>query len=220
MQHPHPIVDHLARQLAAELGEPALARELAVILAEDALLWRAPEILPMRVRAIFGFTFGNRMLANGNRMPGPVNELLAERVLMLRQHTAAPVFAQWEVAEALAGRVPAAALTVINPGRDARGEPVYLGTAQVMTEIAARIGTPEGLGPVAVVAFSDHLHRAVMTARRAGFDAHAPAGLAMPADYDPESGQAWCRSRLAYLLHDIMIRISERRAAVVGSGWH
>ena len=41
----------------------------------------------------------------------------------------------------------------------------------------------------------------------------------MPDVYDPQSGQAWCRDRLAYLLHDIMIRITERRAAVVGTIW-
>jgi hypothetical protein len=59
----------------------------------------------------------------------------------------------------------------------------------------------------------------VATARRLGFDAHAPDDLAMPCDYDPQSGQAWCRSRLAYLLHDMMIRLTERRAVAVGAGW-
>jgi hypothetical protein len=41
----------------------------------------------------------------------------------------------------------------------------------------------------------------------------------MPAQYDAQSGQAWCRSRIGYLLHDIMVRITERRTAVVGSRW-
>ncbi len=41
----------------------------------------------------------------------------------------------------------------------------------------------------------------------------------MPGAYDPQSGQAWCRDRQAYLLHDIMIRVTERRADVVGSSW-
>ncbi len=35
----------------------------------------------------------------------------------------------------------------------------------------------------------------------------------------PNSGQAWCRCRLAYLLHDIMLRVAERRAEFVGAGW-
>jgi hypothetical protein len=55
----------------------------------------------------------------------------------------------------------------------------------------------------------------VATARRFGFDAYAPAGMAMPAVYDPMSGQPWCRSRAVYLLHDMMIRVTERRADVL-----
>jgi hypothetical protein len=125
------------------------------------------------------------------------------------------VFAQWEVAAALVGRVPDTQVTAINPGRDARGEPVYLGTSGVLEEIA-RVAEPQSLGCVGVVAFADHLYRCVATARRLGFDAHAPEGVAMPDAYDPQSGQAWCRDRLSYLLHDIMLRITERRAAVVG----
>ncbi len=42
----------------------------------------------------------------------------------------------------------------------------------------------------------------------------------MPALTIHQSGQAWCRDRIAYLLHDIMIRITERRAAVVGTIWY
>ncbi|HSU04349.1 MAG TPA: hypothetical protein VLI93_02145 [Acetobacteraceae bacterium] len=206
----------LAERLARELADAALGRELASIIAQDALCWQPPEIAPDRVRAIFAFTFGNRMLANGNRTPGPVNEKLADCAAALHAVCGAPVFARWEIAEALAGRVPA---TTIFPGRDARGEPVYLGTAAVVADITARIGAPAALGPVGVIAFRDHLFRAVSTSRRAGFDAFAPADLRMPAEYDPGSGQRWCRSRMAYLLHDLMLRFAERRAAIVGAGW-
>jgi hypothetical protein len=37
----------------------------------------------------------------------------------------------------------------------------------------------------------------------------------MPSTYDPDSGQPWCRDRMAYLLHDIMIRATERRAEII-----
>jgi hypothetical protein len=40
-------------------------------LVEDALTWRAPEVPLGEVRTIIGFTFGNQMLPNGNREPGP-----------------------------------------------------------------------------------------------------------------------------------------------------
>ncbi|HEY3848396.1 MAG TPA: hypothetical protein VGL95_14915 [Acetobacteraceae bacterium] len=208
----------LEAHLQRELGEAATAQSLAAILCEETLSWRAPLIAPEQTTTLLAFTFGNRMLPNGNREPGPVNQALADVVATLHRRTGTRVFAQWEVAAALAGRVPDALLTAINPGRDARGEPVYLSTSGVLEEIA-RLAEPASLGCVGIVAFADHLYRCVMTARRLGFDAHAPSGVAMPDVYDPQSGQAWCRHRLAYLLHDIMIRITERRAAVVGTMW-
>jgi hypothetical protein len=205
------IVDDLARHLAGELGDAETARLLAEMLRDDALAWRAPTIAPGRVRSVFAFTFGNRMLENGNREPGPVNEALAEAAIALSGATGASIFAQWEIADAIGGR--AAPVTAIYPGRDERAEPVYLSTGGVVEEIA-RLGAE---GPVGVVAFADHLYRAVMTSRRYGFDAYAPAGIAMPATYDPQSGQPWCRSRGAYLMHDIMIRVTERRADLLHS---
>ncbi len=206
-------------RLQDELGDAATAQALAEIVESETLTWRAPTIPVEQVASIIAFTFGNRMLPNGNREPGPVNLALADIVAGLHLRTGARVFAQWEVADALQGRVPDALVTAINPGRDARGEPVYLSTTGVIEEIARQAGDVASLGRVGVVAFADHLYRCVATCRRLGFDAYAPSGVAMPADYDPESGQAWCRSRIAYLLHDIMIRITERRAAVVGARW-
>lgn len=208
----------LETHLQRELGDRTTARTLAAVLLEDTLSWRAPVIVPERITTLLGFTFGNRMLPNGNREPGPVNQALADVLAALHQRSGARVFAQWEVATALAGRVPDALLTAINPGRDARGEPVYLSTTGVLEEIA-RLTEPHALGCVGVVAFADHLYRCVATARRLGFDAHAPAEVPMPDVYDPQSGQAWCRDRLVYLLHDTMVRITERRATVVGTLW-
>lgn len=213
-----PLRAELEAHLQRELGDTAIAGTLTALLLEEALSWRAPVVAAERITTVFAFTFGNRMQPNGNREPGPVNEALADVVATLHQRTGASVFAQWEIAAALHGRVPDALVTAINPARDARGEPVYLSTSGVLEEIA-RLAEPQSLGCVGVVAFADHLYRCVATARRLGFDAHAPGGIAMPDSYDPQSGQAWCRDRIAYLLHDIMIRVTERRAAVVGSMW-
>jgi hypothetical protein len=210
--------DMLEAHLHRELGDAETARALAEVVWQETLSWRAQVVELGRIRTLFAFTFGNRMLPNGNREPGPVNEALADIVADLHRRTGAYVHAQWEVAEALDGRVPDALVTAINPARDARGEPVYLGTTGVLEEIARRTA-PASLGCVGVVAFADHLYRCVATARRLGFDACVPAGVSMPQTYDPGSGQAWCRSRLAYLLHDMMIRIAERRAGAVGAKW-
>lgn len=204
--------------LQSELDDPTIARALVDIVWQDALSWRAPVTPVDEITAIVAFTFGNRMLPNGNREPGPVNAALANVVAALHQKTSARIFAQWEVASMLPDEVPRDCLTTINPARDGRGEPVYLSTSGVLEEIA-RQSPPQSLGCVATVAFADHLCRCVTTARRLGFDAYAPAGVRMPATYDPLSGQAWCRDRLAYLLHDMMIRLTERRAEIVGSRW-
>lgn len=208
----------LQAHLESEIDDPAIAQALVEIVWQDALSWQAPVIAVDQITAIVAFTFGNRMLPNGNREPGPVNDALADVVAALHQITGASIFAQWEVASALRDTVPHDCLTIINPARDGRGEPVYLSTSGVLEEIARQV-PPPSLGCVATVAFADHLYRCVATARRLGFDAYAPAGVVLPATYDPLSGQTWCRSRLAYLLHDIMIRVAERRAEVVGSGW-
>jgi hypothetical protein len=72
------------------------------------------------------------------------------------------------------------------------------------------------LGVVGVVGFADHLWRCVTTVRQLGLEAYVPKGVGMPREYDAQSGQPWCRSRLAYLMHDIMIRAGERRGRLMG----
>ena len=58
---------------------PRRERSTAIVL-EETLSWRAPVIAPERITTMFAFTFGNRMLPNGNREPGPVNQALADVV--------------------------------------------------------------------------------------------------------------------------------------------
>jgi len=201
------IVAHLAQ----ELDDAASARQLAEILRDDALTWHARTVEPGRIATILGFTFGNRMLANGNRLPGPVNQALADVAVRLQAQSGARIIAQWEVAEAIGARVPAALVTAIHPARDERAEPRYLSTSGVIEQIVRQAGNPATLGAVGIVAFADHARRCTDTARRFGLDAYVPAGYALPRDYDPQSGQPWCRSRLAYLMHDLAIAAAERR---------
>jgi hypothetical protein len=207
-------LETMKKRLAAELGDAHLAERLAEIIEVDALCWKPPAIAPNNIQTIIGFTFGNRMARNGNREPGPVNEALAALAARLSQEAGARLIAQWEVAEAAAPLLPPNAVTSIFPRRDERDEPVYLGTTDVLEDIA-RQWPPESLGCIGIIAFSDHAFRCVAAARRLGFDAYVPAGYALPTEYDPQSGQAWCRSRLAYLLHDVMLRVSDRRAAIL-----
>lgn len=201
----------LASHLEGELGDRATACAFAAALAEDALSWRPPVVPPGEVQSIIGFTFGNRMLPSGNREPGPVNAALADLALRLHQATGAKVWAQWEVAEAIGGRLGDDLLEAIYPGRDGQGEPRYLDTSSVVEAVLARSGGAARLGTVAVVAVRDHAWRCVRICRRHGLSAGVPEGWTLPGDYDPDSGQAWTRERLAYLLHDLHCRALDRR---------
>lgn len=205
----------ITRHLAAELGCPTVAGELAEALWDGALSWTAPTLPPAQFGSIMAFTFGNRMRPNGNRVPGPVNERLADAAVALHRVAGRPIFAQWEIAEAIGSRVAAGDLVAIYPPQDARAEPLYLSTGGVVAQIA-QLRDPAAFGAVGVIAFADHMVRCVQIARRFGFVAAAPEGMAMPYEYDADSGQPWCRSRLAYLLHDIMLRITDRRQAELG----
>jgi hypothetical protein len=209
------LLDEITHHLARELGDRVTAAAFARLLDEAALAWRAPEIAAAEIAAILAFTFGNRMEPNGNRTPGPVNEALADVAVRLHRATGAPVYAQWEVAEAAGSRISPDRLFAIYPSRDERSEPRYLSTAGVVEEVLRRVGDPAALGTVGVVAFGDHARRCVATARRLGLVAGIPAGYPMPSEYDALSGQPWCRDRLAYLLHDLTARAAERRDAVI-----
>ena len=200
--------------LTAELGDPADAAGFARFVQDDVLTWRAPTADTASFRTLLAFTFGNRMEPSGNRAPGPVNKAIAAVAAEVQRRSSAVVYAQWEVAEPLAVLLPEATVIPIHPDRDARAEPVYLGTLAVIRRVVHLGGGAAELGTVGIVAFRDHLRRCVTTARALGLDAHAPEGIAMPDRYDPLSGQPWCRNRLAYLLHDIAVGAAERRDAV------
>lgn len=213
------IEDLLAGHLERELGDPDLARRLARLLLEDALSWQAPSLPLARIGTIMAFTFGNRMQPNGNRVPGPVNAALADLAVRLHEATGAPVWAQWEVAEAIGERIPEDRLRAIYPPRDAQGEPRYLSTGGVIDAILADGAQgPERLGGIGVVAMRDHAWRCVAICRRRGLEAGVPQGFALPEFYDEESGQAWTRDRLPYLLHDLHCRALDRRDALIAEG--
>ncbi len=203
---PHKIA--LEEYLINELDDAYIAKELATILVENILIWKAPTIATAQITSIIAYAFGNRILPNGNRIPGPMNEALADIVVQLHKETNAPVFAQWEIAEAIGDRIAPENLTVINPALDAQANIVYLSTAGVASAIIKHVGDPQKLGKVAVIAFNDHLYRCIKVSRDAGIDAYAPEGYSMPGNYDEHSGQPWTRNRLIYLVTDMKARIT------------
>ena len=207
----------LAEHLAAELDDRATGEALARALLEIGLTWRAPTVAPADIRTIIAFTFGNRMAPSGNRTPGPVNAALADFAVRLHEASGARVWAQWEVAEAIGGRLGADALVAIYPERDAAAEPRFLSTGGVVEAVVSRSGGA-ALGTVGVVALRDHAWRCVELCRRHGLQAGVPEGWALAERYDAASGQPWTRERLVYLLHDLHCRALDRRDALVAQG--
>ena len=223
---PATFADGLVARWTDELGDAALAQELVDGLGPDGvaqfealvgldavftdpLVAMTPPTVPDdEVDSLVVYAFGNRVAADGTLSPGPTNEALAQVVEGFVAEHPVPVFAQWEVADLLAERdVPD--LTSIDPDTGPDGEVVYLSTAGV-AEKAVTLADQQGvdLGQVGVIAFADHAVRCVLTSEAAGMTGAAvPEGVALPTDYDAESGQEWTRDRATYLLTDLQGRL-------------
>ena len=115
-----PDIALLEAYLASELGDDAVARAFAQLIVADVVQWKPPLVAPNEVKTIVAYTFGNRIDPNGNRSPGPVNEALADIAVRLHQETGAPVYAPWEIAEAIGRRVGKRSMS---PGSRRSGTP-------------------------------------------------------------------------------------------------
>lgn len=213
----------MVSRLSDEWGDPAVAEQVVAALGADGLAaWEAKVPLgqvattplldyrpaataPERLDAVAVFSFGNRVADDGSVSAGPTNQALADVTAALVAEHPMPVYAQWEVARLLidAG-VPN--VNSVEPVTDADGKVTYLSTRGVADVIAS---AGEGsLGRVGVVCFADHEGRCVLTATAAGLDATAVEGVELPSTYDPDSGQAWTRDRVAYLTTDLAGRLA------------
>lgn len=154
------------------------------------------------IGAIVAFAFGNRIQEGGHIIPGPTNQALGEATAQLYRLTQSPIYAQWEVAETLSGKVPDKAMHAIYPEKNPEdGGEIYLSTAGIIEKIKSWTGDPRSLGALYVVAHKDHLCRCVEYLRKQGYDAYA-SPLPLPDHYDSQSAQPWTRSAKVYRLVD------------------
>lgn len=172
-----------------------------------------PQRNPADFTTLIAYSFGNRIPAGADAArtvgePGPVNEKLAAAVMRTRADRDIPVYAQTEIAQVLTERYGLADVVEIPPDRKADGTLVYLSTDGVAAKVKALRGASAISDTVGIIAFADHQWRSVYTTRANGLAAYAPAGITMPATYDPQSGQAWTRSRAAYLPTDYAARLA------------
>lgn len=217
----------LTKRLAKEYGDAALARQVVTGLSDATvtsleakvpaarvatspfLAYRPPRAADGKVDSLVVFAFGNRLGADGDLQPGPMNEALAKSVVRFVLKHPMPVYAQTEIATQL----QAAGLhdiTSIDPVTAPDGTVTYLSTAGVAEQVMQKANAAgHDLGTVGVVGFADHAVRCVLTARKAGMtNAAVPKGVKLPTVYDPQSNQPWTRSRSAYLPTDLIGRIA------------
>lgn len=199
---------------AAMLGTMAAAGSVhAAPPAAAADPWTVPAAPAESASIIVAYSFGNRIPAGADPArtvgePGPVNTELAAAVVAARGGRNVPIYAQTEIAEVLRTAYGLTDVVAIDPDRAADGTLVYLSTDGVAAKIAELRGGAVAGERAAVVAFADHLWRATRTTAAHGFDAFAPAGVAMPNRYDPQSGQLWTTSPLLYLPTDFAGRLA------------
>lgn len=140
-------------------------------------------------------------------VPGPVNEAMAQAAADFVAEHPVPIIAQWEVARALEDLGVEDVISV-EPVVAPDGTVTYLSTAGV-AEAGLQLAADAGIDPghAGVLCFADHAVRCILNAESVGLTADVPEGVDLPADYDPESGQAWTRSREAYLPTDLLGRV-------------
>lgn len=200
-------------RLTVQLGNKDVAAYATKFLMDEILTWKGEELPIDQADSILAYAFGNRVLPNGNQVPGPMNEALADTVVDIYQQTEKPVYAQWEIAQAIGDRIPANHLTSINPKIAADGSLTYLSTDGVAAEAVKLSGG--NMGKTVVVGFYEHSLRTISTSKRAGINAYAPEDIELPHDYDPQSGQAWTRDAKTFVMHEIGNRsINERRRLI------
>ncbi|PSU35619.1 hypothetical protein [Photobacterium lutimaris] len=205
----------IADRLNKQLNNKDVATQTAQFLMDSLLNWHAETVSVKQVESILAFAFGNRISPNGNQYPGPMNEAIADTVVSLYRRTSVPVYAQWEVAEAVGNRIPANDLHAIYPRLSGKGNTKYLCTLGVAEKAVSMAGGVSNLGKTAVVAFFEHSLRTVDSARDAGIEAFLPQGVEMPRQFDPDSGQAWTRDQQTYVLHEIRTRATNERDRLI-----
>ena len=205
------VEEHLRKE-----GCEDITGELARIVIDEVLTWKVEEYCSADdASAIIAFSYGFRFDENGNRIPGPVNEALAQCVLDTYTKKNVPVFAQWEIAQCLRGKIPDERLKNIVPEKNIpEGNVVYLSSEGVVKSAMA-LGMQTQLYPsVLVVAHSLHLVRCLRIVVSFGFFARSMQG-SMPKECDIGSGQLWTADRLTGIISDMISRLAAYRKNVL-----
>ena len=206
----------IEQHLRGEGLDSRLCTELSKLVMTSALSWKAPATRsPAKAKAILAFSFGLRFDNNGNRFPGPINEELAQKVKFHYAQRARPVYAQWEIADLLAGTIAPEDLHSIRPTiRRERGDIDYLSTEGVLEGASSAGLSGKVHHPILIIAHRYHLFRCTLLAKGRALDV-VTVPDEMPSRCDRESGQIWTASEIAYLVWDVRARLQLYRDTVL-----
>ncbi|MCP4358754.1 MAG: hypothetical protein GY796_12110 [Chloroflexi bacterium] len=166
---------------------------------------------------IFSFSFG----IGKNKSPGKTNMALAMSVNRLFAKYHVPVFTQWEIADALLD-------LGLRVDFKASLKDTYLSTRGVLNQFCQEIhrrGMPIIDTNVILVAHPEHRYRCAKLIEETGFSVMIPDDNHVlekyweqcgcdKYGYDPESEQEWTRSREAFILHELAVRMALLRDGV------
>jgi hypothetical protein len=216
---------NVGRRVATDLEQGTLDRLVTAAggdLAGSPVLDYEPTTAPLhQIDSIWTFSFGFRIDADAGIAPvglmdppppmdvvspGPVNAALAQVVADLVEDRPVPVVAQWEIARELV-RLGVKDVISVEPEVAPDGSVVYLSTPAVAEE-GLQIARSRGLdmGTAGVVCVADMAATCLLSMDRLDVPAVVPAGVELPDEYDPLSGQLWTRDVLSWIPVDLLGR--------------
>ncbi|KPJ55327.1 hypothetical protein AMJ47_00430 [Parcubacteria bacterium DG_72] len=193
----------LIKEILIEQGIPSdVSKKLSTIIDECTLKWKPVNDVELKkARSIIVFSFDFVLAPNGNKTPGPINEKLAEQTQRLYAEIKKPVFAQWEVAELLKGKIPNSLLNAIYPDINLKaGGLVKHFSSQDVLKKALKKGLAN---PILVIAHYYHLRRCMNLLRYNDFKVTSDPD-SMPKEFNPESGIAWTKGSLVNTVSHII----------------
>lgn len=204
----------LRERLAEQLDNRDLAQHYVDVLWQLALPWKEVSPRPANTNLFMVFAFGQRRDPNGNALPDPVVSPLLKRLLnqlAARLHCNQG-YVQWEIEQAEGPPIPDG-MKIVRPTPNEEDATIhYLSTVDVCAKAAKEVADPKNL-TVCVLGHRHHAWRCVQIVRSFGFQAWAPYEE-LPAIYDKESSQWWCRSAEAYIIHDLISRLRRHQKMV------
>ncbi len=157
--------------------------------------------------AIVAFSFGQ----GAGNTPGGTNRALAAIIKAITDIHPIPVFAQWEIADALAE-------LGVEVEETAVPQQGYLSTRGVWQQISTKFIHPyPNIQNIILIAHPDHQYRCRHIIKESGFNTKTPTIINYPPNgwahygcdphgYNPSSTQPWTQNRPAFIKYELAIR--------------